>query len=306
MSKKRKICEGSPVKYKSTSGAFLDFPIRFKWQEGLWFNLFEQHVEFIAADIERPRAEGRLIMYLSCPISVRGGGHSITNVEIASHTANRLQMKWGSRLWVLNPALYQMESKAGTGLIRRHARTLELKLGLEKDLGQGYDIDALYRENPPLGGDYLRMWARVLIEDGAKNLGGRFDGFYFMGPNDMWHFFSRDGQTPLTEGIEQYFSQKFNMDADFHAYFGGKDLSIAERQKRRDDFFRFYAMRASAAYSLGSHDEYNIWCSLNRLRIKDAGVDSQIAGYFDGRALDLSVPSIGTIPGYALLDDPEK
>jgi len=302
MKEVQRFCEGSPTQYRSGSGALLDFPVRFRWQDGLWFDLFEQHVELIMQDIARARAEDRLILYLSCPISVRGGGHSITNVEIASYTANRLQMKWGSRLWVLNPALYQMESKAGTGLIRRHAHSLKLKLGLEKEI----DVDALSREHPPTGGDYLRMWARVLIEDDAKNLGGRFDGFYFMGPNDMWHFFTRDGQTPLTEGIEQYFSQKCNMDADFKAYYEGGDLSPFEWQKKRDDFFRFYAMRASAAYSLGSHDEYNIWCALNRLRIKDAGVDSQIAGYFDGRALDLSVPSVGTVPGYALSDYPEK
>jgi hypothetical protein len=128
-----------------------------------------------------------------------------------------------------------MESGEGTGLIKRHAHLLNL----EKKLGQEIDVKKLSQEFPTVGGDYLRIWSRVLIEDDNSNLGGRFDAFYFVGPNDVWDFFNASyGQRPvkdLTRGVEDYFASKFTTNADFRAYFG----EAREMEDREKDFFRF-------------------------------------------------------------------
>ena len=56
----------------------------------------------------------------------------------------------------------------------------------------------------------------------------------------------------------------------------------------RVDFFRFYAARASANFSKGCHDEWNIFCEINRARLahSNGDVGQLLAGYFDGRQID--------------------
>ena len=66
--------------------------------------------------------------------------------------------RWGHRFWVLNPARYQLESKEGTGLMHLHAARLSAERGVE------IDVDELFRRSPPHGGDYMRMWTRILVE----------------------------------------------------------------------------------------------------------------------------------------------
>src|SRR5580700_5824747 len=126
--------------------------IQFQWHDGVWKDLFDKHIRFVQQDLLRGLAAGKLLVYLSCPISTRAGGYSATNVEIADFTLQRLSAEWGTRFWFLNPAQYQMESTQGLGLIRMHA----YELGLEKQ--KPIDVDQLMESQPPVGGDYMRMW----------------------------------------------------------------------------------------------------------------------------------------------------
>ncbi|GJM74485.1 hypothetical protein HMSSN036_67010 [Paenibacillus macerans] len=73
-------------------------------------------------------------------------------------------------------------------------------------------------------------------------------------------------------------------------------------KKRRNDFFEFYTIRASANFSKGSHDEWNIWKILNGLRFEDHeyGIGNQIAGYFDGRQINPGSYEIPVFPGYSI------
>ncbi len=280
---------------------FSPFSRRFqvKWYKGTWYKIFEGQVKFIQEDIRRAEVEDRVVVYLSCPISSRGGGYYGTNVEIANHTAHRLMMEWGSRFWILNPCQYQLESKEGTGLIKRHAETLKLK----KEIDINIDIDELAKDpaTKPQGGDYMRMWTRVLVEDGGGNRGSRFGAYYFIGPSDVWKFFTQGGATSLTAGVEEYFARKFTMDPDFRKDFSEGDIGKPEWEKMRKDFFLFYTVRASVNYSMGSHDEWNIWKTLNELRLKHEqyGHGSQIAGYFDGKQIDPGAAESGLSKGYA-------
>lgn len=310
------IVEGAPV---------ASFPLKYRWYAGEWERLFDEQIELIRSDVARAVAEDRLVVYLSCPISARGGGHSGTNVDIARFIERRLLAKWGEGVWILNPAQYQMESKAGTGLMNRHAQRL------------GIDIEALVkRTGYPGGGDYMRMWTKILVENGELvgrrklpkalvNTGQLFDGYYFIGPSDVQEMFLEGGET-LTSGISEYFARKMSHDAYFcddysikgiawerpgdgHAH-SGKQGELRDRwQLLRNDFFRFYALRASANFSLGSHDEWLIFKTLNDLRRAQrstfdgrevGGVGDQIAGFFDGRQIDPASSEHGVSKGYCL------
>lgn len=283
--------------------------IQFQWHDGVWKDLFDKHTKFVQQDLLRALASGKLLVYLSCPISTRAGGYSVTNVEIADFTAQRLCAEWGTRFWFLNPSQYQMESAQGLGLVRMHA----YELGLEQK--KVIHVDQLMKRVPPVGGDYMRMWTRVLAEDGAKNLGDRFSAFYFLSPSDIRTFFMRAGAKDVTSGVELYFARKFEIDLDFQQYFSlplmeadGRPSSLppaqqpAALEKRKRDFFQYYAVKASAYFSKGSHDEWNILRELNILRIadKDFGMGYQIAAYFEGLQVDPGAVETSITTGYAV------
>ena len=217
-------------------------------------------------------------------------------------------MEFGSRFWFLNPAQYQMESQLGLGLIRNHAHELELETP-----GRKVDVDKLMKQSPAGGGDYMRMWTRVLVEDGVGNFGGRFSAFYFIGAADMRKFFANGEDLNISAAVEQYFARKMAMDHDFSAYFTppftdstGKaiapDGELAEWNRRRDEFVRFYALKASAAYSRGSHDEWNIWRLLNAKRRASSmwGIGEQLAGYYGGTLIDPQAAETALSNGYAV------
>lgn len=281
------------------------FPMRFRWQTGLWYDLFEKQIELLDRDIARARAEDMVMVFLSTPLSGRGGGHFATNVEIADHTRRRLMEDWGHRFWVLNPGQYQMESKEGTGLMHLHARELS------RELGEEIDVDELFRRSPPGGGDYMRMWTRVLVEDGGDDLGRRWDVVYFLGPSDVRDFFTESGARTWTAGVEEYFARKATMNREFYESFAppfvdargnrlDDEAEEEEWKRRRDEFFRYYTIRAGANFSLGSHDEYNVWRLLNERRraASPTGISDQIAGFFDGRQVDPASATARTAPGY--------
>jgi hypothetical protein len=296
------------------------FPLQFEWHTGPWMDIFDLQLALIKQDVRRARAEDRLTVYLSCPISARGGGYSGTNVDIARFTERALLQRWGEGFWILNPAQYQLESKAGSGLMEEHAKRLHI------------DLNQLRTMSSPTGGDYLRMWTKALVENDAaygfetddpnlRNTGQHFDAFYFLGPRDVQAFFVQLGVS-LTAGIENYFSRREATDADFRDSFaipglnwgavptaGTAQASLRDRWERvRIEFFRYYGLRASGNFSLGSHDEWNIYCQINLLRRTrtakpgqlDGDVSIQLAGYFDGGQLDPASTEAGVSRGYAL------
>lgn len=293
-----------------------DFPIEFTWHTGPWKAIFDEQIALVRSDIARARAEDKLVVYLSCPISSRGGGYSAANVDIAKFVERRLLKEWGDGFWILNPAQYQMESKAGTGLLVGHARKLDI------------DLVRLQGFTGPSGGDYMRMWTKVLVEDAESvvkfglpftNSGQNFDAYYFIGPTDVQGFFCDTGE-PLTSGIQEYFARKFATDADFREHFStpagiewgrgdqsGQDILRAKWELMRFRFLRFYALRAGVNFSLGSHDELAILRLLNEKRRslttgpdrKDGDVGEQIAGFFDGSQIDPASTETRLSRGYA-------
>jgi len=317
------------------------FGLKFTWHKHYWAAIFDRQCELIRRDIARARAEDRLIIYLSCPISARGGGDHTTNVEIAKAAERHILQEWGDGFWILNPAQYQLESKEGLGLIEQHAQALDIDLA---------ELRKKTTRRAPSGGDYMRMWTKVLVEDAMfryksasvrsagqpepapnprlLNTGRHFDGYYFLGPDDIARFFSASAGDSLTESIGVHFARKFSTDPDFRdaysideiawgadvaadprfAVDGGKrQLQLREAwEELRRQYLRYYALRAGTNFSLGSHDEWEILRLINQKRCAatatgdgNVGVAEQLGAFFDGRQINLASYDSRVSPGYA-------
>jgi len=71
---------------------------------------------------------------------------------------------------------------------------------------------------------------------------------------------------------------------------------VADDPEARRAFLRYYAMRASAAYSSGAHDEWSIFVPINRKR----ALGDQAAVFFDGRAVSPAEMETEISSGYEL------
>jgi hypothetical protein len=119
------------------------------------------------------------------------------------------------------------------------------------------------------GADYMLMWTRVL--EGIDGTGSDFDFIYFVGPSDFARHFNLDGKSDM---------QKLEAEYDRRA---ATEPAIRDVDKKQ--FRNYYALRASIAFSLGSHDEWNIVRSINERRRaadKSYGIAKQLGVLFDG------------------------
>jgi hypothetical protein len=302
--------KAAATKPKTKTGEPVDgFPLKFTWYTGDWKLIFDEQIKLIKNDVARARLDGRLVFYLSCPVTGRGGGYSGTNVDIARYAERKILERWGEDFWVLNPAQYQLESKAGKGLLDQHADEL------------GIDLKNLEKAAPPGGGDYMRMWTKILVEDDGGILGRNFDAYYFLGPRDVFSFFTENGSQSLTAGIQAYFARKISTDAEFRDAYSIPEIAWGDMGEaksmpgprhewamRRLAFLRFYGLRASANFSLGSHDEWAILRLVNEARRKqsvtedkrDGDVSDQVAAFFDGVQVSLSASEAPVSRGYAV------
>ena len=124
------------------------------------------------------------------------------------------------------------------------------------------------------GADYMYMWTQIL--EGPRGLGDDFDFFYFTGPTDFAKYFELTGEGDL-ETLEAWFDQHLSKEPL------KKSVDRGETTKAR--FRNYYGLRASVAFSYGSHDEWNIARLINirRRGAADFGIAEQLAIFFDGR-----------------------
>jgi hypothetical protein len=137
---------------------------------------------------------------------------------------------------------------------------------------------------PAGGAEYMVMWTAVLAgDDGA---GRDFDAAHFTGPGDMRAFFGC-GREDVSGCLERWLDTRGATDSKLRR-------EVADAPARRHAFIRYYALRASSAYSSGSRDEWNILVKINRRR----PVGEQIAVYFDGRPASPAEMEAEVSPGY--------
>ena len=111
---------------------------------------------------------------------------------------------------------------------------------------------------------------------------------HFTGPGNMRAFFGC-GPTDVTGCIDRWVTARAAADEKFRR-------EVADPPGGRARFVRYYALRASSAYSTGAHDEWNIVVAINRRR----PLGEQLAMYFDGRPLSPGEMETTVSPGYEL------
>jgi hypothetical protein len=119
------------------------------------------------------------------------------------------------------------------------------------------------------------MWTQIL--EGRGGMGEDFDFFYFSGPTDFAAYFGLTGRGDL-DRIEDWFDKRAAQDPDFKK-------SVDQGSVTKPGFRNYYGLRASVAFSYGSHDEWNIARLINDRRrgATDFGIANQLAIFFDGR-----------------------
>ncbi len=122
------------------------------------------------------RKAGKVVGYLSVPLTSTGGGNFNVNKEVAENAKAAIEKRFGSDfIFVLNPAT------------------------LDADLPKG------------MGADYMLMWATLI--EGTDGL-GEFDFVYFAGPQDFARYFGFDGNGDMGK-LDAYFDKRVKSDPDF-------------------------------------------------------------------------------------------
>ena len=143
------------------------------------------------------------------------------------------------------------------------------------------------------GADFMYMWTQIL--EGPTGLGEDFDFFYFAGPTDFGKYFHLTGQGDL-EALDAWFDTNAASDGDLK-----KSIDQNGAAATKIAFRNYYGLRASVAYSYGSHDEWNIARLINARRrgATDYGIANQLAIFFDGQPQSPGAYEIPTAPGDA-------
>jgi hypothetical protein len=124
------------------------------------------------------RKAGKLVGYMSVPLSPSGGGNFDVNKEVAEGARTSIEKRFGGdQVFVLNP---------GT---------------LDADLPSGAS-----------GADYMLMWTALL--EGPNGLGEDLDFVYFVGPQDFARYFALDGNGDMAK-IDQFFDKRVKTNPSF-------------------------------------------------------------------------------------------
>jgi hypothetical protein len=125
------------------------------------------------------------------------------------------------------------------------------------------------------GADYMYMWTEIL--ESRRGFGEDFDFVYFVGPSEYREFFGLRGQSDL-DVIDAYFDKRAAQDQHL------KD-AVDQNKISKQAFRNYYGLRASVAFSFGSHDEWNIARIINERRrgSEEFGIANQLGILFDGQ-----------------------
>lgn len=207
----------------------------------------QEKVDYFRAAIAAERAKGKAVGYMSIPLSTVGGGYFGVNREVAQQVKSRVEARLGA---------------SSAWLLDPTARNADLP-----------SIDGVRAGQA----EYLLMWTRLL--EGPEAMGEDFDFVYLVGPSDFANFFGFTGVADMDK-LTAYFNERLANDADLKR-------AVERGAVSATTFRNYYALRASVAFSVGAHDEWNVIRSVNTRRRDDKayGVANQLPVLFDGRAL---------------------
>jgi len=124
------------------------------------------------------RKAGKLVGYMSVPLSPSGGGNFDVNREVAEGAKTAIEKRYGAdQVFVLNPGTPDADLPSGAS-----------------------------------GADYMLMWTTLL--EGPNGLGEDLDFAYFVGPQDFARYFALDGNADMAK-IDQFFDKRVKTNPSF-------------------------------------------------------------------------------------------
>ncbi len=186
-------------------------------------------------------------------------------------------------------------SPAGGGYMNLNREVADsVKASIEKRFG----ADFVWVLNPAMpdadipkgtGADYMLMWTTLL--EGRDGFGEDFDFVYFVGPQDFSRVLGLDGISDMAK-IDQYFERRLKSDPELE--------KAAQAGLTKAAFRKYYALKASIAFSRGAHDEWNIIRIVNERRRSESrfGIANQLPVLFDGRGAPPADSEAAVSDGY--------
>ena len=137
----------------------------------------EANVTAFRQTIAEQRKAGKLVGYMSVPLSSAGGGNFDLNMEIANDARAAIEKRFGAeQVYVLNPGTKDADIPGGSGA------------------------------------DYMLMWTTLL--EGPTGMGEDFDFVYFVGPQDFARFFGFDGNADMAK-LDRFYDQRMASNPGF-------------------------------------------------------------------------------------------
>ncbi len=222
--------------------------------------LIAKNLANLRAIIAEERGRGKAIGYQSLPLSTLGGGFFNINRDVGAHTKKRVEARFGANQ---------------TYLLAPGSKEAEIPDFNGQRAG---------------GGEYMVMWTALL--EGANGMGDDFDYVYFVGPSDFAAALGLTGQNDM-ERINQIYIERLISDPEFKS-------AVERRRVTPQSFRNYYALKAGVNVSLGAHDEWVIFKTINdkRRASKAYGTGNQIPMWFDGRGTSPAESETSTSNGY--------
>jgi hypothetical protein len=207
----------------------------------------------------RSQSAGKLIVYLSVPLTSRGGGYRPLNVEISDFLKSRIETRFQNRVWVLAPGKAESELPPVKG-------------------------------KSPQGGEYMYMWTKVLAGD--DGYGRDFNLLFAAGPSEIKSFFGASDDMPAS--LERYMELRAKTDTDFR----DQIASVPETRKRFLAYYATKASVAFSDGSHDEWNIFVEINRRRRSDARTFGLGEQIPVIFDGRSTSPAEMETRVSPGY--------
>jgi hypothetical protein len=220
--------------------------------------VIDNAVKNLRAQVQGQSPE-KLIVYLSVPLTARGGGYRPLNVEISEFLKSRIEARFQNRVWVLAPGKAESE--------------------LPQVMGKSAQ-----------GGEYMYMWTKVLAGD--DGYGKNFNLLFAAGPSEIKNFFGAPDEMPAS--LERYVDLRAKADADFR----DKIASVPEARKRFIAYYTSKASVAFSDGSHDEWNIFVEINKRRRNDAKGFGLGEQIPVFYDGRSASPAEMETKVSPGY--------
>jgi hypothetical protein len=216
-------------------------------------------VQNLTSKVRQAESAGKMITYLSVPLTARGGGYRPVNVEISEFLKLRVEAMFQGNVWVLAPGTVESELPTVNGRIAQ-------------------------------GGEYMYMWTQVLA--GTDGMGRDFDMLFAAGPSEIGAFFGPPNDP--VGALQRYIDLRAKADPDFRT----KVAASPDTKKSFIAYYSTKASVAFSSGSHDEWNIFVEINQRRRSHPEQFGLGNQIPVLFDGRSVSPAEMETKVSPGY--------